>query len=220
MLPISARRVCTLKAPPIELRPNRKPCGPRRISARSRSYNVVTADPLRPSNKSFLKNAADGSSPTPKSWVRMPRTLIPSIKLSWLLPLTPGVKLTRSLTSVRLTLLMNSPERAVIASGTSCTDSARLVAVTMTSSRTCDMAGVLRVEATIAAETAPASAFLRIRCRGIPSCVSEVVVMVSPQLSVFSLVNCFLATALPVPAFLISGRFYHSGYKLAKASDD
>ena len=124
---ISALRVCTLIAPPIELRPNRKPCGPRNTSARSMSYMLVTAEPLRPSYSSFLKMAAEGSPPTPKSWVLTPRMLTASMKLSWLLPVTPGVKDIRSLTSSRLTDCVNSPVSAVIASGTSCSDSSRLL---------------------------------------------------------------------------------------------
>ena len=103
----------------------------------------------------------EGSPPIPKSWVRIPRTLMASMKLSWLLPVMPGVNDTRSLTSSRLTLLMNSPDRAVIANGTSCTDSLRLVAVTITSSSCCDHAGSAIAEAITVAETAFASVFLR-----------------------------------------------------------
>ena len=102
--------------------------------------------------------AADGSPPTPKSWVRTPRMLTASMKLSWLLPVMPGVKEIRSLTSLRLTDSMKVPVKAVIASGTSCTDSSRLVAVTMTSSICWDHAGDEIAVAMIAVETAAETA--------------------------------------------------------------
>ena len=76
----------------------------------------------------------DGSPPLPKSMVRMPRTLTKSRKLSLELPEIPGVNEMRSLTSFRLILRISLPDMAVIASGTSMTDSARFVAVTITSS--------------------------------------------------------------------------------------
>ena len=102
--------------------------------------------------------AAEGSPPTPKSWVRTPRTLTASMKLSWLLPVMPGVKVIRSFTSFRLVAWMKLPVSTVIASGTSCTVSARLVAVTMTSSISCDRAGADIAVATITVETAVATA--------------------------------------------------------------
>ena len=102
----------------------------------------------------------------PKSWVRIPRTLMASIKLSWLLPLTPGAKDTRSLTELRLASLIKSPDRAVMARGTSCTDSLRLVAVTNTSSRVWDQAGTASAVLMRAAETAAVMGFLAIEPLG------------------------------------------------------
>ena len=58
------------------------------------------------------------------------------MKLSLELPVRPGVYSTRSLMSSRLTSRMNSPDKAVIASGTSDNASARRCTVTTISSIT------------------------------------------------------------------------------------
>ena len=101
-----------------------------------------------------LTSNSEGPPPLPKSMVRMPRTLTKSRKLSLLLPLIPGVKAIRSLMSLRLTARMSSPDMAVIASGTSITDSERLVAVTITSSSCCACEVWAETPATSAKETA------------------------------------------------------------------
>ncbi len=122
------------------------------------SNRLVTAEPLRPSYRSFLKIAAEGSPPTPKSCVRTPRMLTASIKLSWLLPVMPGVNEIRSLMSLRFTDSVKVPDSAVIASGTSCTVCSRLVAVTMTSSICCAHDVDVNAVAITAVDTALATA--------------------------------------------------------------
>ena len=69
---------------------------------------------------------------------------------------------------------------AVIASGTSCTDSLRLVAVTMTSSRLWEKTGVLTAEARTAADTAMAIPLLPASAAVIRGEFKELRVMVSP----------------------------------------
>ena len=122
--------------------------------------------------------ATDGSPPTPKSCERIPRLLTASMKLSWLLPVMPGVKEIRSFTSLRLTDCVKLPERAVIASGTSWTDSSRLVAVTTTSSISAAITGACKAVAMMAAETAVDTA---VRCGRIMVCLLVLRVMESPN---------------------------------------
>ena len=81
-------------------------------------------------------------------------------EFSVLLPETPGVKLTRSLTSSRLTSRTKSPVSAVMASGTSWMLSSRLVAVTVISSISC-ATPVPATEVSTAAEIDRASRVLR-----------------------------------------------------------
>ncbi len=89
----------------------------------------------------------------------MPRTLMASMKLSWLLPDTPGENTTRSFTSLMLDALVNSPESAVMARGTSWADSSRLVAVTTISSMTVVCSAMAGADEARAVATAAAMGF-------------------------------------------------------------
>ena len=146
--------VTKLMAPPVALRPNSVPCGPRRISTRSMSKNSTE---FRLVGTAISFRCRD----TPDSPVR-PITKLPMPRMEKLEPpKLVAVKETLGAFSCKSDGLMicssssMAPVSAVTAIGTSCTPSATRCAVTVISSSgapsSCANAAAARIAAPIAA---------------------------------------------------------------------
>src|SRR3569832_24372 len=158
--------VVMLRTPAMALLPNSVLCGPRSTSTRSTSTRSLNAAAWKPRGTSSMTTATSDSTAIPLEKVPMPRMLIAKLPGCEPYVITKlGDSLTTSPSSRTLLRSKVSAVSAVTATGTSCSFSARLVAVTVTTSSCksleesagCSAASALRDAEPSAAATADAA---------------------------------------------------------------